>query len=59
LGVFVEQSATEWHRMVATNLIGTTQVTRAVFPHMIRSGGGRVVNAGSLAGKEGLAALAA
>ncbi len=33
--------------------------TRAVFPHMIRSGGGRIINMGSLAGKEGLAKLTA
>jgi 3-oxoacyl-[acyl-carrier protein] reductase len=40
------------------NLIGVMQVTQAVLPYMLRSGGGRIVNMGSLAGKEGLAKLA-
>jgi len=35
------------------------QVTQLVLPHMRRWGGGRIVNMGSLAGKEGLAKLAA
>jgi NAD(P)-dependent dehydrogenase (short-subunit alcohol dehydrogenase family) len=36
-------------------LATTMQVTQAVLPIMIRQGGGRIVNLGSLAGKEGLA----
>ena len=35
------------------------QVTQAVLPIMISQGGGRIVNLGSLAGKEGLAGIAA
>jgi len=35
------------------------QVTQAVLPYMARHGGGRIINMGSLAGKEGLANLAA
>ena len=35
------------------------QVTQAVLPIMVRQGGGRIVNLGSLAGKEGLAGLSA
>jgi 2-dehydro-3-deoxy-L-rhamnonate dehydrogenase (NAD+) len=35
------------------------QVTQAVLPYMMRAGGGRIVNMGSLAGKEGLPRLAA
>jgi len=34
-------------------------VTQAVLPYMLRQGSGRIVNLGSLAGKEGLAGLAA
>ena len=45
--------------LLATNLVGTMQVTQAVLPHMIRSGGGRIINMGSLAGKEGVPTLAA
>jgi len=35
------------------------QVTQAALPYMARHGGGRIINMGSLAGKEGLANLAA
>lgn len=49
----------DWHRIIATNLIGMMQVAQEVVPHMRRAGGGRIVNLGSLAGKEGLANLAA
>jgi 2-dehydro-3-deoxy-L-rhamnonate dehydrogenase (NAD+) len=59
VGVFGEHAAAEWQRIVAVNLIGAMQVTQAVLPHMARWGGGRIVNMGSLAGKEGLARLAA
>jgi len=56
---FDGHAAADWQRIVAVNLIGTMQVTQAVLPHMISAGGGRIVNLGSLAGKEGLANLAA
>jgi 3-oxoacyl-[acyl-carrier protein] reductase len=56
---FARQPRDEWQRILATNLIGTMQVTQAVLPHMIRAGGGRIINMGSLAGKEGLAGLSA
>lgn len=57
--VFEEHAPVEWQRIVAVNLIGVMQVTQAVLPYMLRAGGGRIVNMGSLAGKEGLAKLAA
>ena len=49
----------DWHRIIAINLVGLMQVTQVLLPHMQRWGGGRIVNMGSLAGKEGLAKLAA
>lgn len=52
---FVDHTATDWRRILEVNLLGTMQVTQAVLPIMIRQGGGRIVNLGSLAGKEGLA----
>ncbi len=58
-GPYLSHPALEWQRILATNLIGTMQVTQAVLPYMIRSGGGRIVNMGSLAGKEGVPTLAA
>jgi len=56
---YLAHPAQEWQRILATNLVGTMQVTQAVLPYMIRSGGGRIVNMGSLAGKEGVPTLTA
>jgi 3-oxoacyl-[acyl-carrier protein] reductase len=56
---FVDHSAADWQRILAVNLAGTMQVAQAVVPRMCRSGGGRIVNLGSLAGKEGLPNIAA
>jgi 2-dehydro-3-deoxy-L-rhamnonate dehydrogenase (NAD+) len=56
---FVEHPSEDWQRILAVNLEGTMRVTQAVLPRMLRAGGGRIVNMGSLAGKEGLATLAA
>jgi len=58
-GAFDAQPAADWRRIVDVNLIGTMQVTQVILPRMIRRGGGRIVNMASLAGKEGLAGLAA
>ncbi len=49
----------DWRRIVDVNLAGTMQVTQAVLPAMLRQRSGRIVNLGSLAGKEGLAGIAA
>lgn len=56
---FVDHGPTDWRRILEVNLLGTMQVTQAVLPIMIRQGGGRIVNLGSLAGKEGLAGITA
>lgn len=56
---FIAHRTEDWQRIVAVNLIGTMQVTQAVLPRMLRAGRGRIVNMASLAGKEGLAKLAA
>jgi NAD(P)-dependent dehydrogenase (short-subunit alcohol dehydrogenase family) len=56
---FVEHAPTDWRRILEVNLLGTMQVTQAVLPIMIRQRGGRIVNLGSLAGKEGLAGITA
>ena len=55
---FEQHDVNDWRRIVEVNLLGTMQVTQALLPHMRRWGGGRIVNMGSLAGKEGLAQLA-
>jgi 3-oxoacyl-[acyl-carrier protein] reductase len=56
---FASHDAGDWQRIIAVNLIGTMRVTQAVLPRMLRAGHGRIVNLGSLAGKEGLATIAA
>ena len=56
---FDDHDPTDWHRIIQVNLIGMMEVTQMVLPHMRRWGGGRIVNLGSLARKEGLAKLAA
>jgi 3-oxoacyl-[acyl-carrier protein] reductase len=39
-----------WNRIIATNLTGPMQLTRAVAPHMKARGRGRIVNIASVAG---------
>jgi NAD(P)-dependent dehydrogenase (short-subunit alcohol dehydrogenase family) len=45
--------------VIEVNLMGTIEVTRQLLPHLRRSSRGRIVNMGSLAGKEGLPNMAA
>jgi NAD(P)-dependent dehydrogenase (short-subunit alcohol dehydrogenase family) len=57
---FLQHGSVDWQRIVGVNLVGLMQVTQAVLPLMLdQGGGGRIINLGSLAGKEGLAGLAA
>lgn len=49
----------EWRRIIGVNLMGVFEVTHQVLPIMRKAGSGRIVNMGSLAGKEGLPNLAA
>lgn len=56
---FLAHSLADWHRIIEVNLIGTMLVTQAVLPIMVRQGGGRIVNLGSLAGKEGVTGITA
>jgi NAD(P)-dependent dehydrogenase (short-subunit alcohol dehydrogenase family) len=48
-----EQTDEEWNRVIAINLTGVFNCTRAVMPHMRERKYGRVVNIASVAGKEG------
>lgn len=56
---FEQFDADEWQRIVEVNLLGVFEVTRQILSLMRRAGRGRIVNMGSLAGKEGLPNLAA
>jgi len=42
-----------WRQVVEVNLVGPYLTCRAVVPHMIAAGYGRIVNIASIAGKEG------
>jgi 3-oxoacyl-[acyl-carrier protein] reductase len=42
-----------WRRTIEVNLVAPYLVCRAVVPHLIRAGYGRIVNVASVAGKEG------
>jgi 2-dehydro-3-deoxy-L-rhamnonate dehydrogenase (NAD+) len=42
-----------WRRVVDVNLVAPFLTCRAVVPHMLRAGYGRIVNIASVAGKEG------
>lgn len=52
-GKVVDYPVEEFHKIVAVNLHGTFHTCRAVLPHMVKAGYGRVVNIASVAGKEG------
>jgi 3-oxoacyl-[acyl-carrier protein] reductase len=48
-----ETDPTEWRRVIDINLTGPFHCCRAVIPHLLRNGYGRIVNIASIAGKEG------
>jgi 2-dehydro-3-deoxy-L-rhamnonate dehydrogenase (NAD+) len=52
-GVTWELDPQVWRRVVDVNLVGCFLVCRAVIPHLIQNGYGRIVNVASVAGKEG------
>ncbi|HEX5611642.1 MAG TPA: SDR family NAD(P)-dependent oxidoreductase [Burkholderiales bacterium] len=49
----VEYPIEEWKRVIDVDLHGPFLVSRAVVPHMVKAGYGRIVNIASIAGKEG------
>jgi 2-dehydro-3-deoxy-L-rhamnonate dehydrogenase (NAD+) len=56
---FEQFDTDEWQHILQVNLVGIFEVTRQILPLMRLAGRGRIVNMGSLAGKEGLPNLAA
>ena len=48
-----ETDPVEWRRVLDINLTGPFHCCRAVVPHLLRNGYGRIVNIASIAGKEG------
>jgi NAD(P)-dependent dehydrogenase (short-subunit alcohol dehydrogenase family) len=47
-----------WDRLLAVNLSGTMRVCRAAIPHLMRAGGGAIVNVASVAAFNGSAGMA-
>jgi 2-deoxy-D-gluconate 3-dehydrogenase len=41
-------SAQEWHHVMDTNLTGAFLCSQAAYPHMVRAGGGKIINIGSM-----------
>lgn len=50
----VDQSLAHWQRLIDIHLTGTYLVSKTVAPHMIKAGGGAMVNLNSIAGVMGL-----
>jgi NAD(P)-dependent dehydrogenase (short-subunit alcohol dehydrogenase family) len=51
--VLWEYPVEQWERVMAVNINGVFYSNRAVVPHMLNGGYGRIVNIASVAGKEG------
>ena len=51
---FEQLDPESWKRVVAVNLMGMLEASRQALPYLRRADKGRIVNLGSLAGKEGL-----
>jgi len=47
---FVQSTQAEWERSLDTNLKGTMHCTKAVLPHMLARGQGKIINLASVAG---------
>ena len=58
-GPFAEMDYEDMHTVVRVNLVGTLLATRAVLPHMISAGTGRIVNVASEGGKTAVTNLTA
>jgi 2-hydroxycyclohexanecarboxyl-CoA dehydrogenase len=50
---FVETAPDCWDKVIAVNLKGPLNLHRAVLPHMLRTGEGKIINIGSDAGRVG------
>jgi NAD(P)-dependent dehydrogenase (short-subunit alcohol dehydrogenase family) len=49
-GTILETDETAWNRVLGINLTGTFLCCRAVIPHMVRQGGGAILNVASTVG---------
>ncbi|MFC2074898.1 SDR family NAD(P)-dependent oxidoreductase [Bdellovibrionota bacterium] len=49
----------EWHNVMNTNLTGAWLLSKAAIPHMLKAGGGSIVNVSSILGERGASEMAA
>lgn len=52
---FVDAPLEQFEQMMDVNYMGTVRCTKAALPHMLKAGGGHIVNIASMAGKIGSA----
>src|SRR5262249_58086267 len=52
-GTLVETTEAMWDITIATNLTAIMRACRAAIPHMLRSGGGSIINTSSTLGQQG------
>ena len=52
-GSFIDLNLKDWERVLSVNLGGTFNCCKAVVPHMVKKGGGKIINVSSVAGKIG------
>lgn len=50
---FAKMTKEEWDEVIAVNLTGTFNVTKAVLPNFIEAGWGRIINISSIVGQRG------
>ena len=53
VGMFGDIPEDKWNRDIQVNLIGSANMTRAIWPHLIKQGFGRVIFMSSIAGTRG------
>ncbi len=53
IGLVQDMSDEEWDRIIAVNLSSVHYCSRAVIPHMLAKGGGRIINISSVWGENG------
>ncbi len=59
MGSVTDLAPDEWRKALDTNLTGPFLLMKEVIPHMIRNGGGSIINIGSLAGVRSVPGMAA
>jgi len=50
---FLDLEMADWESIFDVNLFGTVKLTKAIFPYLVRNGGGHIVNIGSMGGVQG------